>query len=244
MICWKVKSQCYEHAAFLSFLSRLPSSQHLTALGISLQFFVFSGVKWHRLTSYTKFSMLSAFWDVRFASFMRYSTCSDCQCLFLFVLLLRRSQSSERLDFMPETFPLDVWFSQCVSEPPGWSTCQYFSWQKQSVVNQPRITHITPRWNNWTILPSTHFQLKDHLACPPTSTSTSTADPDPVVKPCFLYLRDSRAPSALCHIESNTSWAAEISRQLVFHWSFVFVILLCFRLSCRTLRCVLALKCD
>lgn len=82
---------------------------------------------------------------------------------------------------------------------------------------------------------------------------TQHAAPNPVVKLSLLYLRDSRTPSASCHAESGPSHAAEIRRLLsqmsprVFHRSFVvffFLILLWFRLSCRTLRRVQALKCD
>lgn len=111
------------------------------------------------------------------------------------------------------------------------------------VLNQPRIACFAHMWKKWTILPRT--LLVRHPPPPPTQTAT-----DPAVKPCFLNFRDSRAPSALRHTESNASRAAGISRllsqmrQLVFHRSFVFLILLRFRLSCRTLRCVPALKCD
>lgn len=114
-----------------------------------------------------------------------------------------------------------------------------FSWQAVGVESTEKI------WITWTLL----FHTLS-TESPPSTTSADTTARDPVVKPFFLNLRDSRAPSALCHTESNPSWATEIPRLLsqmrphVFHWSFVFLILLRFRLSCRTLRRVQALKCD
>lgn len=56
----------------------------------------------------------------------RWDTSSDPSELFPFAFLLLGSQSGEKWGFMPKSIFLDVWFSQCVSEPPGYSACQYF----------------------------------------------------------------------------------------------------------------------
>ena len=103
---------------------------------------------------------------------------------------------------MPKTIPLEVRFSQCVPEPPGCSTCQYFSWQKQSVLNQPRTTRIRQnmKYPNHS---ASHTFVKEHtlhVRLPPPPPETTA--PDPVVK---LNFRDSRAQSALCHTESHAS---------------------------------------
>lgn len=166
-------------------------------------------------------------------------TCHDLSRLFLLALLLWGSQSSERWDCVPKTIPLDVWFSQRASEPPGCSTRQYFSWQKQSVLDQPRITRIRRTWNDWNVL----------LHTPPCVSASlhDTTPPDPVVKPTVRPRIEGQPPSALCHTESKRVLVSRLlshMRLLVFHSGFVFLIRLPSRLSRRTLRCVPALKCD
>lgn len=149
-----------------------------------------------------------------------------------------------------KTIPLDVWFSQCV-----WATwmldLSIFVWQKQPVLNQSRITRIRQNENKLQRPCITHFAKKKKNTLPCMS---ATLHHDQLLiplsnqAPCIKWQPGPEL--LLCYTKSNTSRATEISRLLsqmrlpVFHWSHVFLILLCFRLSCWTLRCVPALKCD
>lgn len=143
-----------------------------------------------------------------------------------------------------------VWFRQCMSEPPGCSPplCYHsdrssWSWIKLQCGMHDLFVLL--------LLCFTLFSQTAHHACSPPPLPTQHAAPNPVVKLSLLDLRDSRTPSASCRAESGPLRAAGIRRLLsqmrphVFRWSFVFfLILLWFRLSCRTLRRVQALKCD
>lgn len=164
--------------------------------------------------------------------------------LFWFVLVSHGSQSSARL--MPKA--LCDFDSACLSHLDVHLLCVIILTEVAGVGSNYSAACMTCLFVSAVF----HTFLTDsppRMFPPPLP--TQHAAPNPVVKLSLLNFRDSRTPSASCRAESGPPHAAEIRRLLsqmrphVFRWCFVFfLILLWFRLSCRTLRRVQALKCD